>query len=278
MKLRNRIFYLFIAVMFTVTVGGFTGCNKVKRDALIVYPNWAEGIALTHLAKIALEEKGLNIEIKRLEPGPIYASLSRGDADFCLDAWLPYTHQKYWEQYGDKLDVAGAIFGNGTTGLVVPSYVDINSIEELNANKYKFQSKIFGIGTGAGIHANTEAAIQSYNLDFNQVSSSETSMITALKKATRNNEWIVITGWKPHFMWANFDLKTLEDPKNIYPTDEIRIVTRKGFAADQPIINSFLKDLKLTEDELYELMTLVDKDSKPEIGAKEFYLKYKDRF
>lgn len=278
MKLRNRIFYLFIAVMFTVTVGGFTGCNKVKRDALIVYPNWAEGIALTHLAKIALEEKGLNIEIKRLEPGPIYASLSRGDADFCLDAWLPYTHQKYWEQYGDKLDVAGAIFGNGTTGLVVPSYVDINSIEELNANKYKFQSKIFGIGTGAGIHANTEAAIQSYNLDFNQVSSSETSMITALKKATRNNEWIVITGWKPHFMWANFDLKTLEDPKNIYPTDEIRIVTRKGFAADQPIINSFLKDLKLTEDELYELMTLVDKDSKPEIGAKEFYLKYKYRF
>jgi glycine betaine/proline transport system substrate-binding protein len=35
----------------------------------------------------------------------------------------------------------------GTTGLVVPSYVTINSIEELNANKDKF-NEIIGIGGG----------------------------------------------------------------------------------------------------------------------------------
>ena len=47
---------------------------------------------------------------------------------------------------------------------------------------------------------NTEKAIKAYNLDYSQISSSETSMITALKKADKNKEWIVITGWKPHFM------------------------------------------------------------------------------
>jgi glycine betaine/proline transport system substrate-binding protein len=58
-----------------------------------------------------------------------------------LDAWLPNT-KDYWADYGDKLVVLGESFSEGTTGLVVPSYVTINSIEELNANKDKFNSEI----------------------------------------------------------------------------------------------------------------------------------------
>jgi glycine betaine/proline transport system substrate-binding protein len=48
-----------------------------------------------------------------------------------------------------KMVVLGEAF-EGTTGLVVPAYVTINSIEELNANK---DNEIIGIGGGAGIHA-----------------------------------------------------------------------------------------------------------------------------
>jgi glycine betaine/proline transport system substrate-binding protein len=54
-------------------------------------------------------------------------------------------HKDYWADYGDKLVVLGESFSEGTTGLVVPSYVTINSIEELN-NKDKFNSEIIGIG------------------------------------------------------------------------------------------------------------------------------------
>ena len=61
---------------------------------------------------------------------------SKGDV--FLDAWLPNTHKEYWADYGDKLVKLGESFSEGTTGLVVPAYVTINSIEELNANKDKF--------------------------------------------------------------------------------------------------------------------------------------------
>lgn len=250
--------------------------RRHKEDVLILYPNWADGIAITHLGKIILEEKGYTVTIKRLEPGPIFAALSRGDADVFMDAWLPYTHNDYWRRYSNRLDTLGAVFSGGTTGLVVPNYVDINSIEELNANKEKFSSKIYGIGVGAGIYLNTEKAIENYNLDFNQQASSETSMVTALKKAIANKDWVVITGWKPHFIWANFDLKTLEDPLNIYPTDKIQIVTRKGFAEEKPEIAAILKEYTLSEELLNELMIEVDKSASPEIGARIFYDKYKD--
>lgn len=266
---------IFIILILSVAI--FSSCERRhKQDVLILYPNWADGIAITHLGKIILEEKGYSVTIKRLEPGPIFAALSRGDADLYMDAWLPYTHKDYWDRYSNKLDTLGSVFRGGTTGLVVPTYVDINSIEELNANKDKFGSKIYGIGVGAGIYFNTEKAIKEYNLQLSQQPSSETSMVTALKKAIANKEWIVITGWKPHFMWSNFNLKTLDDPKNTYPTDAIKIITRKGFSSDKPEITSILQKYTLSEDMLNELMVDVDRSSDPEIGAKIFYDKYKD--
>lgn len=254
----------------------FSACERrYKQDVLILYPNWAEGIAISYLGKILLEEQGFTVTLKRIEPGPVYAALSRGDADIYMDAWLPHTQKDYWERYGEKLDVLGSVFEEGTTGLVVPTYVDINSIEELNEHKDKFDSKIFGIGVGAGIYYNTEKAINEYDLGFTQMASSETSMITALKKAVSQKEWVVITGWKPHFIWANFDLKTLEDPKGIYPTDEIKIISRKGFKEEKPQIAAILESFMLSEELLNELMTEVDRDPNPEIGARRFYEKYK---
>ena len=249
--------------------------RRYKQDVLILYPNWAEGIAISYLGKIILEEQKYTVTLKRIEPGPVYAALSRGDADIYMDAWLPHTQKDYWKRYGKKLDIIGSVFEEGTTGLVVPTYVEINSIEELNDHKQKFDSKIYGIGVGAGIYYNTEKAINEYNLNFTQMASSETSMITALKKAVSQNEWVVITGWKPHFMWANFDLKTLDDSKGVYPTDEIKIISRKGFKDEKPQIATILENFKLSEELLNELMTEVDRDPNPEIGARRFYEKYK---
>lgn len=255
----------------------FSSCERrYKQDVLILYPNWAEGIAISYLGKIILEEQKYTVTLKRIEPGPVYAALSRGDADIYMDAWLPHTQKDYWKRYGKKLDIIGSVFEEGTTGLVVPTYVEINSIEELNDHKQKFDSKIYGIGVGAGIYYNTEKAINEYNLNFTQMASSETSMITALKKAVSQKEWVIITGWKPHFIWANFDLKTLDDPKGIYPTDEIKIISRKGFKEEKPQITAILENFKLSEELLNELMTEVDRDPNPEIGARRFYEKYKE--
>ena len=252
----------------------FSSCERrYKQDVLILYPNWAEGIAISYLGKIILEEQKYTVTLKRIEPGPVYAALSRGDADIYMDAWLPHTQKDYWKRYGKKLDIIGSVFEEGTTGLVVPTYVEINSIEELNDHKEKFDSKIYGIGVGAGIYYNTEKAINEYNLNFTQMASSETSMITALKKAVSQKEWIVITGWKPHFIWANFDLKTLDDSKGVYPTDEIKIISRKGFKEEKPQIATILENFKLSEELLNELMTEVDRDPNPEIGARRFYEK-----
>lgn len=259
-----------------LSIAVFSCERREKQDVLIVYPNWFDGISITYLAKVMLEDRGYKVNIKRLEPGPIYASLSRGDADIYMDAWLPYTHESYWTRFHQKLDILGSVFDDGVSGLVVPEYVTINSIEDLNRHREDFGGKIYGIASGSGIYGNTETAIRKYSLDYQQLSSSETSMITALKKAEVHKEWIVITGWKPHFMWSDYDLKILEDPLKVYPTDTIKVISRKGFTLDKPELAKFFSNFHLDEKMLGELMTEVSSDKNPEIGALRFYTKYKD--
>jgi len=101
-------------------------------------------------------------------------------------------------------------------------------------------------------------------------------MVTALRKAIAQKEWIVVTGWKPHFMWSSFDIKMLDDPKKAFPIDSIDIVSRKGFTKDKPELAAFFKNFKLNEPMFNELMEEVAKDKDPDVGAKRFYEKYKD--
>jgi glycine betaine/proline transport system substrate-binding protein len=89
--------------------------------------------------------------------------------------------------------------------------------------------EIIGIGGGAGLHRNTIKAIDVYDLDYDQVTSSGPAMVASLEKAIRDKEWIVVTGWKPHFKWAQHDLKYLKDPKGVYPKMPVQLFQEEGF-------------------------------------------------
>lgn len=275
-KLTKTVGGLVLAALLLFSVASCTGgkknANSDDKTVTILYPNWADGIAYTYLAKVALEESGYQVILYNLEPGLIFGELSKDNSkgDVFMDAWLPNTHKDYWAEYGDKLVVLGEAFSDGTTGLVVPSYVDINSIEELNARKADFDGKIYGIGSGAGIHANTLKAIEAYDLDYEQITSSGPVMVASLEKAIRNQKPVVITGWKPHFMWGKFDLKYLEDPKAIYPKDACQILSRRGFEEEKPALAKFFKNFNLEEAKLYELLAAIEKDGE-DAGALNWY-------
>lgn len=247
-------------------VGGLTACspkeNADKETVKLAYVNWAEGIAMTNLAAAILEEKmGYQVELTMADVAPVFTSVASGNTDAFLDVWLPVTHEDYMGKYGDELVDLGIVYENAMLGLIVPSYVEINSIEELNDNKDLFGGEIIGIDAGAGLMTATEKALEEYGLDYKLLTGSQTTMTAALSKAIDANESIVVTGWAPHWMFARWDLKVLEDSKKIFgEVENIHIVTRKGLEDDQPEVVEFLKKFKLTEGELGDLMGAIEDD------------------
>ncbi len=260
---KKRSIFVFALVLLLAIPAGVAAA-----DITLGYVEWDCAISQTHIAAAVLEEYfDLEVELMSVDVGILWAGLSQGDLDAFLAAWLPVTHGFYWEEYGKDLINVGANFEGGKIGLVVPQYVDIDSITELNDNSRKFRNMIYGIDPGAGLMAATDAALDIYGLNFNVMDSSDAAMVIQLGQAIRNDEWIVVTGWVPHWKFDVWDLKFLEDPHNVYGGSEnIQTVLRKGFFADfDPAVSSFMARYKLTQAQLHEMMNIVREGSGSEL-------------
>lgn len=119
---------------------------------------------------------------------------------------------------------------------------------------------ITGIEPGAGISVTTEKAIEEYDelAGWSVELSSTAAMMAELDKAIANEEPIIITGWNPHWMFAQYpDLKYLDDPKEVYGGEEgIRTLARLGLEEDMPeaykLIEQFEWEVEDMESIMYE--------------------------
>ena len=258
-----------LAVIVVCTACKTEKKEHIKTDKKItmgMVDGWAEGVAMTYLAKEILTREGYNVKLKRVAVDLIFASLNSGDTDIFMDVWLPVTHGKKLAKFPDLISL-GESYSNVKIGLVVPSYAEINSIEELNINKDKFDGKIMGIEKGAGLTAVTNKAIEKYDLKLEQLNSSTIAMLSELQKAINENRWIAIVGWMPHWKFGRFDLKFLEDPKKIYgETERIETYARKGFKEDDKFATNFFANVNLDDATMLDLIFKMEKDNKDEVA------------
>lgn len=222
---------------------------------------WDEDIAATHLWKKILEDKGYEVELTQVDVAPLYAGLAKGDVDLFLDGWLPVTHEDYWQQYGDQIEDLGIWYDNAKLTIAVPEYSDVTSIADLKGKADAFGGQIVGIEPGAGLTRVTkDEAMPTYGLtdEFTLVTSSTPAMLAELKKATDAQEDIVVTLWRPHWAYAQFPIKDLEDPEGTMgAAEEIHTFGRDGFAADFPEVAEMLKNFTMTDEQLGSLEHLV---------------------
>lgn len=263
------------AVVLSAGCGGSdkAGTDASKGTVHLGYVNWSEGVAMTNLLKVILEdEMGYEVEMTMADVAPIYTSIARGDIDVFMDAWLPVTHQSYMEEYGDDLVDLGHNYEGAAIGLVAPAYLPVDSIEDLNSISDELDGQIIGIDSGAGIMKKTEKVVDAYGLDLKLVPSSGPAMTASLKNAIDKNENIVVTGWKPHWKFARFDLKFLDDPQKIYgETENIHAIVRRGLDTDMPDVAAVVKNFKLNDQQLGGLMDMIrQNEGSPEDPAREW--------
>ena len=205
--------------------------------------------------------------------------LASGEIDFTTTGWLPHTHEHYWEQYGDQIDYVNEnIPGAARIGLVVPTYVTIDSIEEMNDVADKFDGRIVGIEPGAGIMTRTEQAIEEYDLDYELVASSSASMAAELGSAINSEEWVVVTGWSPHWKFGRWDLKFLDDPKGVYGSaEDIVTLARKDLKTDDPEAYAILQRFRWTSEDIASVMTDIADGMPEEEAAKKWVENNRDK-
>ncbi|GAB4073912.1 hypothetical protein GCM10028778_14150 [Barrientosiimonas marina] len=219
------------------------GTKLGGKDITLPYVAWAGSTTRTPILANVLEDVGYNVDVKQVEAGPMWTSTADNKNTFNATGWLPATHGDYLDQYSDKVKVyeEDSLVEQAPLALTVPSYMeDVNSVKDLKGNDElgeKVDWEIIGIDPGAGIMQNTEKALENYSLDnWELTSSSESAMLSELQTKIENEEPIVVPLWKPHWIFADLDLKMLEDPDDVYggAGDKIQLVFNKGFEDAHP--------------------------------------------
>ncbi|ARI76647.1 glycine betaine ABC transporter substrate-binding protein [Halobacillus mangrovi] len=252
--------------------------TEEKGTISIGMNNWAENVAVSNMWKIILEEKGYDVELKQVEKGFLYEALSAGDLDIGMEIWLPHTDKPFYEKYKDEIDWREEWYKGTELGLVVPTYMeDVNTIEDLKGSDAFPEKQIVGIDAGASIMSLTEEAISEYGLDYELAASSGPTMTTELKNAIESEEPIVVTLWKPHWAFAEMDLKFLEDTKKVYGESEnISYAARKGLEEDQPEVVKWFDNFMMDDQQLGSLMSSLNEADSPEEGAQKWIDEHQD--
>ncbi|MDK9686617.1 glycine betaine ABC transporter substrate-binding protein [Halomonas sp. LC1] len=244
------------------------------KQLVIGTNNWAENIAVANMWKIVLEEEhGYDIELTDVGKSVLYSGLANNDFDISLEIWLPTTDKEFLAPYKDEIDVHDVWYEGTGLGIVVPSYVDIDTIDALrdSADQFSYQGRptIVGIDSGSAIAGLTDEAIDAYDLPMRQLYSSDPAMMAALDDAYQREEPMAVTLWSPHWAFAEYDLKYLEDNQGVFgESDDIFWFSRKGFAEDDPWLTQVLNTWHMNDDTLGGLMATIEQQGDPVEGAR----------
>ncbi|TFD59543.1 glycine betaine ABC transporter substrate-binding protein [Cryobacterium sp. Hh38] len=236
------------------TVGN--GNDDQKNVTLAVFNGWDEGVAVSELWKAILDEKGYNVELEYADVAPVYEGLSTGDYDLTMDIWLPDTHGKYLETYGDEITDLGAWNNESKLTIAVNADAPIDSLAELAENADLFGNQIVGIEAGAGLTAATEdRVIPSYGLEGMEFTTSSTAaMLTELKAATDAGENVVVTLWEPHWAYGSFPIKNLEDPEGtLESVESLHSFGSADFSEKFPKASGWIEGFEMDLETLYTL-------------------------
>jgi len=232
------------------------------KSVEIGWTAWSDAEFVTKLAKKVIEANyDYEVELTLADIGVQYQGVAKGDLDGMLMAWLPDTHGNYMERVGDEVVDLGPLYEGARLGWIVPNYIPevaLSSIEDLKkeGNVKKLDGTIQGIDPGAGLMQLSETTMEEYGLDdYRLQSASGAAMTAALKRAVDNGEWIVVTGWTPHWKFGRFDLRFLEDPKGtLGQAQHIDAIVRQGFKEDHPEIAAFLTNMYIPLEDLQAAM------------------------
>ena len=272
-------------VAILVTTGVDAKSTKTCQTIRFSDVGWTDITSTTALTSLVLEALGYKTKVNVLSVPVTFVSLKNKDIDVFLGLWLPSMagDEKPYRDDGSVERVRANLNGAKYT-LAVPKYVHAAGVKDfgdITKHKDKFGGKIYGIEPGNDGNRLIQTMIDknAFGLkSWNLVESSEQGMLSQVRRAVRNKEWVVFLGWEPHPMNANFDIAYLSGGDDYFGPDyggaTVYTNIRKGFSEECPNVGRLLKNLEFTLAMENQVMGMIlDEGMEPEKAATQWLKK-----
>lgn len=218
------------------------------------YVEWPEAVMKTHVVSAVLQTLGYETEMLSLSVPLVLKGVSTGDLDVFLEAWFPSMGSMVNPYLEDGSIIMTARNLDGTLYRpAVPTYVyemGVTSMADLAEHADEFDSAYYGIEPGNDGNEIMRRAIGkgTYNLsDWQLVESSEQGMLAAVERAIDQKEWIVFSGWRPHWMNNAYDIAYLDDPEGIWGEEGfVSTLVNSDYLEENPNLATFFEQFKVS--------------------------------
>jgi glycine betaine/proline transport system substrate-binding protein len=248
-------------------------------------PGWTDITSTNSIAATLLEALGYAPEVETLSVPIGYQAMKDGQIDVFLGNWMPAQ-----QPFRDDLDAAKAaeVLVQNLEGakftLAVPtaqaSELGVADFKDLAAHADAFDSKIYGIETGAPANQNLQKMIDAGDFglgDWTLVESGEQAMLAQVTRAGKSGDAIVFLAWAPHPMNTAHELTYLSGGDAYFGPDyggaQVFTLARTGWAAECPNAAQFFRNLVFTVDIENEMMGRILDDGESGPDAAEAWLK-----
>lgn len=251
MTMRNCFMSAAVAVCMAFGAGTASAQDETIRMGTMV---WEDLTPISMITKKFLEHQGYTVELTTFsEWGISFSALANKDVDI-LASQINYVASDYWDRTHNQLEKVSVLSHGLKQGIVVPSYMNIDSVEQLNEIKDDVGGKIVGIEPGSGLMRDVSNAVDEYDLDYDVIDGSTAAMVAALKSAMDRQQPIVTMLWDPSWMVQAFDVKFLDDPKNVFPPAQTYYwLGYRGFSTEHPGVREALASVYIPIEDISKL-------------------------
>lgn len=250
---RRRARHLIAAILSLVAMSVATMSIPARAETPISfgYASWPGVTVKTKVITNILEAMGYKTTETPGQQVIVLNALTK-DIDIVMEAWRPVRNELLAKimKDGKVTEVRKNLTDATSTTLVVPEYVyqaGVHTMEDLHEFGERFDKTIYTIDAGGAVNTAVTNAIDRnmYNLgDWEDVPASTAGMLAQVKRKIKRDEWVVFTGWKPHWMTVIFDLRFLDDPEAMFagskePTG-VYTMANTEFLENNPNVAAFL--------------------------------------
>ncbi|WP_186579463.1 glycine betaine ABC transporter substrate-binding protein [Aquibacillus kalidii] len=108
------------------------GIEKVDGQEIeLVSTPWDTERSSGAVIEAVLKKQGFDVKITPVDPAVMFQAVADGEADASLAPWLPLTHGSFYEKHKENIVDLGENLTGAKIGMVVPQYMNIDSIEDL---------------------------------------------------------------------------------------------------------------------------------------------------
>ncbi|ACB84474.1 ABC transporter substrate-binding protein [Natranaerobius thermophilus] len=279
----SKIFFLLGLIVVVVISASVYAINRNNQETLteveLPIVEWPGVTQKTHVVSEILESLGYQVNINQYALPVILEGLSEGDLDVFTGTWF----QTWGTPLKNKL-ADGSVVHVSTQledtnyGPAVPYYVyeaGVTSLADLSEYSEEFNHTYYGLESGNDGNQIMIDAFDNniYDLgDWKIVESSTAAMIQHVQNYMNNEEWIVFSGWEPHWMNVVLDMRYLDDPEGIWGEDEkVGTIARKGLKDDDPNLYKFFEQFDINNEIQSEwIYEYSRKNRSPNVVAKEW--------